>query len=188
MGSASKVIAGITLSLDGFICDRDREFGQLYSDFEELRDAASFRESIERTGAVVMGRRTFEAGDPDAYDENYEFQVPIFVLTHTPPAQHPKENDRLRFIFVTDGIASAITQAREAAAGKDVQVIGGASTLQQCLSAGLFDELHIDVMPVVFGGGLRLFDNGVLDGVRLERIGLDATTSERSSLRFRVAR
>jgi dihydrofolate reductase len=69
-------------------------------------------------------------------NDDYEFQTPIFVLTHTPPAKYPKGNGKLSFTFVTDGIESAISQAKKAASGKDVQVIG-ANTIQQCLNAGL---------------------------------------------------
>lgn len=96
--------------------------------------------------------------DPDFYAENYEFQVPIFILTHTPPHKRPEENDQLTFTFVTDGMHSAIAQAKVSAGHKDVTVIRGASTVQQCLSAGLADEIDIDIMPVLLCGGLRLFD------------------------------
>ena len=115
--------------------------------------------AIEQTGAVVMGRRTFEMGDPDSYVGNYEFQVPILVVTHHPPAVPPKQDEHLTFTFVTEGVETAIEQAKAAAADKVVQVVGGASILQQLLRAGLVDELHLAVMPVVFGGGLRLLEN-----------------------------
>ena len=115
-----------------------------------MSDSEPLREAIQQTGAVVMGRNAFAmADDPDFYAETYEFQVPIFVLTHTLPKKQPKENDQLTFTFVTDGIASAIKQAKVAAGAKDVTVIGGASTIQQCLQAGLADELQIDIMPVL---------------------------------------
>jgi dihydrofolate reductase len=116
--------------------------------------------TIAETGAVLMGRKTFEMGDPDSWVGSYEFQVPIFVLTHQPPAQAAKgENDRLTFTFVTDGIERAIQLGRAAAGDKDVTVIGGAQTAQQGLRAGLFDEPQIDVVPILLGGGLRLFEH-----------------------------
>lgn len=99
------------------------------------------------------------AEDPDWYAENYEFQVPIFVLTHEIPNRRPKETNKLSFTFVTDGIESTIEQAKSAAGGNDISVIGGASIAQQCLKAGLVDELHIDLMPVLLCGGLRLFED-----------------------------
>jgi dihydrofolate reductase len=106
-----------------------------------------------------MGRRAFAMGDPDDYVGNYEFQVPIFVLTHAAPAKPPKQDERLTFTFVTSGIESAIRQAKAAAGPRDVTVVGGASTFQQVLNAGLADELQLDVRPVLLGAGLRLFDN-----------------------------
>src|SRR5207237_9050943 len=110
---------------------------------------------MRRIVPVIRGRRAFErADDPDWYVGNYEFQVPIFVLTHRPPAKKPKQDDRLRFTFVTDGVASAVAQATKAAGSKDVQVIGGASAVQQVLEAGLADEFNVDVMPVFRGAAL----------------------------------
>lgn len=92
--------------------------------------------------------------DPDSYADTYEFQVPIFVLTRTKPEKPPKENENLTFTFVAEGIEAAISQAKEAAGGKDVAIIGGASTAQQALRSGLVDELQIDIMPVLL---YRLF-------------------------------
>ncbi len=181
-----KVIAGTTMSLDGFMNDRDRNIAALYGDFQELRAAPSFQEIIRQTGAVVMGRRTFAMGDPDLYAQNYEFQVPIFVVTHSIPDRHPQESDTLKFTFVTDGIESAISQAKEAAGGRDVQLVGGASTIKQALNAGLCDELHIDIIPVLLGDGLRLFEGIDMDRVRLERLKVEELTSTRTSITFRV--
>jgi len=123
--------------------------------------------------------------DPDSYVGNYEFQVPIFVLTHEPPPVAPKQDANLSFTFVTDGVGSAIAQAAGAAEGKAVQVVGGAHVARQLLQAGLVDELRIDVIPVVFGAGLRFFGNTGLEAVRLEKIGVQEI-GERTSLRFRV--
>jgi dihydrofolate reductase len=143
--------------------------------------------AIERTGAVLMGRRTFEMGNPDAYVGQYEFQVPIFVLTHAPPPVAPKRDERLTFAFVTDGVESAVAQAKAAAGDRAVTVVGGPSVVRQLLQAGLVDELHVDVMPVLLGGGLRLFEGPGLERVRLEKIGVDEIGA-RTSLRFRVGR
>ena len=181
-----KVIAGTTMSLDGFMSDRHGDIAALYADFQELLAAPSFEETIRQTGAVVMGRRTFAMGDPDSYAENYEFQVPIFVVTHSIPDRHPPESDTLKFTFVTDGIESAISQAKEAAGGRDVQIVGGASTIKHALNAGLCDELYIDIIPVLLGDGLRLFEGVDIDRVRLERLKVDEVTSTRPSIAFRV--
>ena len=148
-----------------------------------------FKEQVQDTGAVIMGRRVYEMADPFLWaNDEYEFQVPIFVLTHTPPAKYPPGNSRLSFTFVADGIESAISQARRAAAAKDVLIIGGASTIQQCLNSGLCDELQVDVMPVLLGEGLRLFENIDTDNVKLERIRVDETTRIRTTITFKVTK
>ncbi len=181
-----KVIAGTTMSLDGFMNDRTGNIERLYSDFSEFITASFFQEAVHNTGAVVMGRRTFELADPDSYAVDYEFQVPIFVLTHSVPPKHPQETDAVKFTFVTDGIESAIFQAKEAAGERDVQIVGGAGTVQQALNAGLCDELHIDIMSVLLGGGLRIFENIQSDKFQLERIKVEETTPTRMSIIFRV--
>jgi dihydrofolate reductase len=126
------------------------------------------------------------AEDPDWFAGNYEYQVPIFVLTHEPPKRQPKETNEITFTFVTDGIESAIRQAKVAAGDKDVNIIGAASTAQQCLKAGLADELHIDIMPVLLGGGLRPFEDVGPEQVQLERIKVVELPAGRTHLRFRV--
>lgn len=182
-----KVIAGMTISLDGFVCDRTGSLTPLYSDFATLQQSETLKEAIEQTGAVVMGKNAFAmAKDPDLYAEHYEFQAPIFVLTHHIPEKHPKQNERLSFTFVTAGVESAIAQAKAAAGSKDVTVIGGASTIRQCLQAGLVDELDIDVMPILLGGGLRLFEDVGLDPMQLERVRVVALPTGRTHFRFRV--
>ena len=180
------VTAGMTMSLDGFVTDEHGSASSLWPDLADLQGTDYMIAAIEQTGAVVMGRRAFEMGDPDAFVGNYEFQVPIFVLTHNPPAVAPKQDEHLTFTFVTDGVESAIEQAKAAAGESVVQVIGGASVVQQLLNAGLVDELHIDVMPVVLGGGLRLLENIDPGQFRLEKTGV-VEAGVRTSLRFRVA-
>ncbi|MEX0709688.1 MAG: dihydrofolate reductase family protein [Chloroflexota bacterium] len=181
----TKVVAGMTMSLDGFVNDRQGSVQALFPDLPSLPDSESLARDIAQTGAVLMGRRAFEMGDPDAYVGNYEFQVPIFVVTHRPPAVAPKQDERLTFTFVTDGVESAVRQARDAAGERDVLVIGGASIVRQFLAAGLVDELAIDVMPVLLGGGLRLFEDGVLAETPLEKLEV-SEFGPRTALSFRI--
>jgi dihydrofolate reductase len=120
--------------------------------------------------------------------ENYEYQVPIFVLTHRPPERQPKEISTLTFTFVTDGIESAIRQAKATAGDKDVTVIGATSTSQQCLRAGLADELHVDIMPVLLGEGLRFFEDRGMDQIQLERTQVVELSGGRTHLEFRIVK
>jgi dihydrofolate reductase len=123
-------------------------------------------ESLRATGAVVMGRRMFSGGegpwedDPNAngwWGDEPPFHVPVFVLTHHARETVTKQGGT-SFTFVTDGIEAALEQARAAAGDKDVHLSGGASVVQQCLNAGLLDELQVHVVPVILGRGVRLFD------------------------------
>ena len=180
----ARVIAGMTVSLDGFVQDADGSAEALYRDLADLQDSACVKAMQDETGAVLMGRRTFEmAGDTDTYADSYELQVPIFVLTHTPPAVAPRHNERLSFTFVTDGVRSAVAQAAEAAGDRAVTVVGGVDLNRQLLEAGLVDELRVDVMPVLLGAGLRLFEG--TGPLALEKLGVD-DVGARTSLRFRV--
>jgi dihydrofolate reductase len=179
------VHAGMTMSLDGFVADRNGNTTRL-SDPAALRGSEYMTALIQATGAVVMGKRTFAmAKDPDWFVGNYEFQVPIFVLTHTPPVM-PKQDEQLTFTFITDGIESAIAKAKAAAGGRVVQVLG-ASVVQQVLRAGLADELHVDVAPVLLGAGLRLFDDPDLEGVTLKKAAVQEVGAI-TSLRFLVVK
>jgi len=184
-----KVIAGMTMSLDGFINDGNGSAEKLSPDFDELLVAPSFQEMTKNTGAVIIGRHVYEMANPFMWiNDDYEFQVPLFILTHTPPEKFPKGNDKLTLTFVTDGVESAISQAKKAAGDKIVQVIGGASTIQQCLNAGLCDELLIDIMPVLLGKGLRLFENIDTDKIKLERTKIEETTLVRTSITFKIVK
>jgi dihydrofolate reductase len=180
-----KVVLGMMLSLDGYINDAEGSVALLYPDFETIMQSEPMQESIRTTGAVVMGRRTFEMGDPDAYADSYEYQVPLFVVTHHPPEKQPKRNDRLYFTFVTDGVESAVAQAKAAAGDKNVMVVGGPDIAQTILNAGLADELQIGLMPVLLGGGQPFF--GALDHapVKLEKTRV-IETGERTELWFKV--
>jgi dihydrofolate reductase len=155
----AKVVAGMTTSLDGFVADETGSADRLFTDLAPLQGTAYMNALIEVTGAVLMGKRTFEMADPDSYVGNYEFQVPIFVLTHDPPQAPPKQDERLTFTFVTDGVESVVAEATAAAGHKAVQVVGGVSVTRQLLQAGLVDELHVDIVPLLLGGGLRFFDD-----------------------------
>ena len=136
-----------------------------------------------------MGRSTYAvAADPDWYVDQYEYQVPIFVLTHHVPEKMPKQSEKLTFTFVTDGIASAIDRAKAAAGDKDVTVVGGANTTQQCLQAGLLDELQIGIMPVLLGDGLRLFEHLSTEQLELEKVRVIESPAGRTDMIFRVVK
>ena len=180
------VMIGATLSLDGFMNDRHGEVSRLYPDLEALRRTEMLQEEIRTTGAVVMGRRAYDMAEGDLTD--YEYQVPIFVLTHHLPEQVAKgENDQLTLTFVTDGIESAIEKAKAAAGDEHVMVVGGANTAQQCLRAGLVDEIHICIVPVLFGEGLRFFEPLVNEQMELERTRVFESLT-RIDLWFRVVK
>ncbi len=180
----AKVILGTTMSLDGFMNDQNGDVNRLYPDLEALRKTEMLQESIKTTGAVVMGRRAYDMAEGDF--TGYEFQVPIFVLSHHVPQKVAKgENGKLTFTFVTDGIESAIRQAKAAAGDKYVTVIGGANTAQQCIKAGLVDEIQIGIMPVLLCEGLRFFEH-LGKQLELERIRVIESPAGRTDIRFRV--
>ncbi|MGA7730802.1 MAG: dihydrofolate reductase family protein [Chloroflexia bacterium] len=182
-----KVIGGMTISLDGFINDRHGDVSRLYPDLPELAETGLLQESMRTTGAVVMGRRTYEMGNGDY--TGYEYQVPIFVITHEAPAQAAKgENDKLSFTFVTGGPESAVEQAKAAAGEQDVVVVGGASTTQQCMNAGLLDELQVGIMPVLLGDGQRLFERLEAEKIELARVRTIEGPAGRIDLVLRVVK
>lgn len=162
----AKVCFGMVMSLDGFVNDREGGMNKLYASFEPNEE---INDMMARTGAVIFGRRTFDLGDADSYAADYEFQVPIFVVTHHPPEKHPKENDQLTFTFVTDGVESAVRQAKEAAGEKDVLILG-ADVFRQALKAGLVEELQMAIAPIILGKGLRLFEQLEELEIDLEKI------------------
>ena len=133
-----------------------------------------FREVFDNVGATIMGRNMFGGGH-GSWDESWKgwwgdnppFHTPVFVLTHH--AREPLEmQGGTTFFFVTDGIESALRQAKEAAGGKDI-LCGGADVAQQYLAAGLIDEMELHVVPILLGGGERLLYNLGSD-VKLEPI------------------
>ncbi len=177
------LVAGMTISLDGYVADPDGDFGMLYADLGTPEGGAYLAASQAETGAVLMGRRTYDgAPDPDSYADDYEYQVPVVVLTSRPPAVPSRRNERLWVTFAGD-LHEAVATARELAGERAVTVVGGADLNRQLIDAGLVDELRVDVVPVLLGGGLRLFD-GVAPA-RLERTGIEEI-GQRTGLRFRV--
>jgi dihydrofolate reductase len=169
----AKVIAGITMSIDGYIAGPDDGPGKgLGEDGERLHywvfggpwrysdntrgepdgeDAAWLAEVTSRIGAVVAGRWTYEAARHWG-DEN-PWGLPFFIVTHRPQEQP----DQGEFTFVS-GVEATVERAIDAASGKDVHVMGGAETIRQALAAGIVDELTIIIAPIILGGGKRLFD------------------------------
>ena len=180
------IVGGMTLSLDGFVNDLHGDVGRLYPDLAELGNTEMLQEEIRTTGAVVMGKHSYNMADPDKFADYYEYQVPIFVLTHHVPDKKPKENDKLTVTFVTDGVESAVAKAKGAAGDKNIVLIG-ASTNQQCMNAGLCDELHIGIMPVLLGGGLRLFEHIEVARITLEKFKI-FETGARTDIWFKVVK
>jgi dihydrofolate reductase len=182
----TKVFAGITMSIDGYITGPNDGpgaglgeggerlhywvFGGPWTYTEERKgeatgeDAAWLAEVSGRVGAVVGGRATYEAARHWG-DEN-PWEVPFFIVTHRPDEQ--PEGDEFRFV---SGVEPAIERAVDAAAGKDVHVMGGADVIRQSLRAGLVDQLTIIVAPVVLGGGKRLFE-GFSQPLDFEQLGV----------------
>ncbi|MDP8925681.1 MAG: dihydrofolate reductase family protein [Actinomycetota bacterium] len=174
-----KVSMGLSMSLDGFIAGPndslgsplgeggERLFAWYSSGDTEYRlpgtemvfrvspqSAELLREAHSKMGAFVTGRRTFDI--TNGWGGNPPLGVPTFVVTHTVPQEWVYEGSP--FTFVTEGVQSAVEQAKALAGEKDVAV-GAASIAQQCIRAGLLDEIHIDLVPVLLGGGVRLFDH-----------------------------
>jgi dihydrofolate reductase len=148
-------------------------------------------ESLSGVGAVIMGRNMFGGGpgpwgeDPwqGWWGEEPPFHMPVFVLTHH--EREPLTLGETTFTFVTDGIESALAQAREAAGEDDVSIGGGAAVAQQYLSAGLVDQMQLNIVPILLGDGERLFDGGAGAGLDLEPI-LVVGTPEVTHVRYRV--
>ncbi|MCS6848395.1 MAG: dihydrofolate reductase family protein [Anaerolineae bacterium] len=115
------------------------------------------RHTAERTGANIMGKRMFDGGER-GWPEEAPFHTPVFVLTHEKREPWVRPGGTT-FYFVNDGAQSALEQAREAAGGRDIRIAGGADVIQQYLNLGVVDELEIALVPVLFGGGRRLFEN-----------------------------
>ncbi len=184
-----KVSTGLSMSLDGFIAGPndgpERPLGEggerlfaWYSGgdteyrlpgtemvFEVSPQSAELlRVAHGKMGAMVTGRRTFDIAN--GWGGRPPLGIPTFVVTHTVSQEWVYEGSP--FTFVTDGVESAVEQAKAAAGDKDVAV-GAASIAQQCIRAGLLDEIHVDLAPVLLGGGVRLFDHLGTGPIELER-------------------
>jgi dihydrofolate reductase len=193
---AGTVFFSVSMSLDGFIAPESSEelMGRQWMELqrwifptrffrenltigkggEEGRDNDIVRETFERTGASVMGKRMFDAGER-MWPEEAPFHTPVFVVTHEKrdPWERPGGTT---FHFVNDGIEPALEQAREAAGDRDVRIAGGGKTILEYVNAGLVDEFSIALSPVLFGSGIRLFE-----GVDAGRVALEPVRSEASS-------
>ena len=176
-----KVIFEISMSLDGFIAgpkddsNPDRELGglDLLHDWrfgsQSPAEAEAYEvEKFKSMGAGIVGRRMLDLGI-GPWGENPTFHTPIFVLSHEPREPIHKQGGTT-YYFVTDGIESALQQAEEAAGDKDIIVLGGADVAQQYLKAGLLDELHIHLVPILLGEGIPLFENTGTEQIKLEQI------------------
>jgi dihydrofolate reductase len=202
----SKVILDITTSLDGFIAGPndgperplgdggERLFAWYFSgdtDFEMPSGTMTFKVSpasaevlqeVHTIGALVTGRRTFDIAN--AWGGRHPVDAPVFVVTHTVPQEWVYQGSP--FTFVTDGVESAVEKAKEAAGDRDIGV-GAASIAQQCIQAGILDEIQIHLAPVLLGGGIRLFDYPGAEPIELESMRVVETPGV-THLRFRVVK
>ncbi len=171
---------GFSMSLDGFIAGPNDEVDRLFQwyftgntertvssgdqDFKMSSDGAEFIEGAARSvGALVTARRTFDVAH--AWGGKHPMDVPIVVVTHRVPQEWVRDGSP--FTFVTDGVESAIRKAKQIAGDKDIAV-GAPSVAQQCLKAGLIDQINIDLVPVLLGKGIRLFDHLGTQAIELE--------------------
>ncbi len=179
-----KVYLDMAMSLDGFISGPNGEDMGLHDwYFSPSGDAEAVKaEILDNMGAMILGKQAF-GNDLEGFDTPYK--LPHFVITHQ--AQKTIERGGTQFIFVTDGLESALAQAQAVAGDKDVCVAGGASIAQQCLNAGLLDEIQVHLVPVLMGGGTRLFDGLERKGIQLERTRV-LSSGGTTHLRFRVVR
>jgi dihydrofolate reductase len=164
-----KVLLDMAMSLDGFIAGPNNTDGGLYNwYFAPAPESASVIDELVKTiGAIIMGRHTYETGDEADGFADDPYTATRFVLTHHLPEKVAKGAET--FIFVTDGIESALRQAQAAAGEKVVAIGGGADVAQQYLRAGLVDEIQIHLIPTLLGDGLRLFEHHNTATIPLER-------------------
>jgi dihydrofolate reductase len=156
-GVMGKVFLDMAMSLDGFVAGPNGEDSGLHDWYFAPSGSATIviDEFFQAIGAMIIGMRSY--GDqPDGFDTPYK--VPHFVLTHT--ARPTVAREGVTFVFVDDGIESALAQAQAAAGEQAICVAGGAATAQQFLNAGLIDEVQIHLVSMLLGDGLRLFDQG----------------------------
>ncbi|WP_219413133.1 dihydrofolate reductase family protein [Pseudonocardia nigra] len=192
------VIVEVSPSVDGYVAGRgvavERPFGDaglrlhrwigLDGGEPSAADRAAGERMFAGTGAIVIGRRMFDVGI-GTWGDDGAFGVPVVVVTNRPAEDLVK--GPTTFHFCTDGVVAAIERAREAADGRDVVVNGGADVIQQSLAAGLVDEIRLHVVPVLLGGGTRLFERPLGEQVELEQTDC-VTTPLATHLTFRVAK
>jgi len=173
------VTSEISMSLDGFITDPNASVGsplegndpgRLHDwrfDAKTETDDAIVDEIYASTGAVLLGKRMFDVGF-EPWGDPPPFRMPVFVVTHEAREPLPMQGGTT-YTFVTDGIEAALEQARAAAGNKNVGIWGGANIMRQYLKAGLLDEMQIHLIPVLLGGGIRLFEDLDPEGIELRR-------------------
>jgi dihydrofolate reductase len=192
----TRVIFDISMSLDGFVTasnvrpeaplgDGGRRLHE-WAFGEDERNRELLEEAVNFVGAVIAGRRTYDLSVASwgADGPAGPARVPVFVVTHTEPEDVPEGGV---YAFVTDGIEGALEQAKAVAGEKDVAVMGGAEVGQRYIGAGLVDEISIHLVPVLLGGGTRMFEHLGGGHLRLETAEV-IETPEATHLRFRVAR
>lgn len=192
----SKVVCEISMSLDGCITGPNVRVGNGLGDngerlhdwmFDAKTDAdTAIRDEIyASTGAIVLGKGMFDVGF-EPWGDPPPFGVPVFVVTHDAREPLPMKGGTT-YIFVTDGIESALEKARAAAGDKNVGVWGGADIIRQFLKAGLLDELQIHLIPILLGDGIRLFEDLDPQGIELKRAD-SIETPGATHLRFEVVK
>ena len=188
----STVVFDISTSLDGYVTAAPQTAEEpLGPGGEQLHGWLVDRDYLDRAiaglGAVVAGRTTYDhsVAGWQADGPSGDARRPVFVVTHAAPDPDTVPADGV-YTFVTDGIESALEQARAAAGGRTVTVMGGADLGRQCLAAGLVDELSLHVAPLLFGSGTALFQDLDVGHVQLELLEC-VGTPETVHLRYRVA-
>jgi dihydrofolate reductase len=146
--------------------------------------AQMIQEAYGTFGALVTGRRTFDI--TDGWGGRHPLDTPVFVVTHSVPDQWVRAHPEAPFTFVTEGVERAVAMAKEVAGDKNVGV-GAASIVQQCLKAGLLDELQVELVPVLLGRGVRMFEYLGVEPIELERT-LVIEAPDVTHLRFRVVK
>jgi dihydrofolate reductase len=178
----SKVIIHATMSLDGFIAKPDDELADWAFNY---RPDEVVEEMMRNIGAVVLGKRSFIVSlEHDQLPYGGALKVPQFVVTHE--FHQPERIGGLDFKFIVGGVDSAVELARQAAGEKYVSLLG-ANIAQQCLRAGLVDEIVIHLVPVLLGKGIPLFEGGLEKATKLEKLS-SKSNSGMTSLKYRVVK
>jgi dihydrofolate reductase len=196
-----RVGTGFSMSLDGFIAgpndDVQRLFAWMFKGDTDLKQSSGeedlslkvssesaelIEQATKATGALVSGRRLFDVAG--AWGGKHPMDVPVVVVTHNVPHEWVKEGSP--FTFVTDGVEGAIEKAKQIAGNKDV-VVASASIVQQCIKLGLLDNIHIDLVPILLGDGIRLFDHLGAAPIELESTSV-IKTPDVTHLDFRIVK